>query len=85
MFKAIVINPNEKTVDFGCLLAIARAEACRREQTKVNPTVRALVFAPELNVYVGIYEVLADSKPVNEDSVIGKMGNEKVAKALRGV
>ncbi len=37
MFKAIVVTPNEKTVDFGCLLAIARAEACRREQTKVNP------------------------------------------------
>ncbi len=56
MMKALVISPNEKTVDFGCLLAIARAEACRREQVRVNPTVRALVFVAELGVYVAVYE-----------------------------
>jgi hypothetical protein len=56
LLKALVISPNEKTVDFGCLLAIARAEACRREQTKVNPAVRALVFVAELGVYVAVYE-----------------------------
>ena len=44
VFKAIVITPNEKTTDFGSLLAIARAEACRREGVVVNPSVRALVF-----------------------------------------
>ena len=37
-------------------LAIARAEACRREQVKVNPTVRALVYVAELGVYVAVYE-----------------------------
>lgn len=51
-----MISPNERTVDFGCLLAIARAEACRREHVKVNPTIRALVFVAELGVYVAIYE-----------------------------
>jgi hypothetical protein len=56
MLKALVVFPNEKTVDFGCLLAIARAEACRREHVKVNPTVRALVFVAELGVYVAVYE-----------------------------
>ena len=56
MLKALVISPNEKTVDLGSLLAIARAEACRREQTKVNPTVRALVFVAEIGVYVAVYE-----------------------------
>ena len=63
MLKAIVISPNERTVDFGCLLAIARAEACRREQVKVNPTVRVLVFVAELGVYVAIYEAVEKSKP----------------------
>ncbi len=58
MFKAIVINPTDKTVDFGSLLAVGRAEACRREKTKVNPTVRALVFVAELGVYVAIYEAV---------------------------
>ena len=56
MLKALVITPNSKTVDFGCLLAIVRAEACRREQTRVNPTVRALVFVAELGLYVAVYE-----------------------------
>jgi hypothetical protein len=56
LLKALVISPNSKTIDFGCLLAIARSEACRREQTKVNPTVRALVFVAELGVYVAIYQ-----------------------------
>jgi hypothetical protein len=56
MLKAIVITPNKGTVDFGSLLAVARAEACRREQTKVNPTVRALVFVAELGVYVAVYQ-----------------------------
>ncbi len=62
MFKAIVITPNDRTVDFGCLLAIARAEACRREQVKVNPTVRALVFVAELGVYVAVYEASDSEK-----------------------
>ena len=56
MLKALVICPNERTVDFGCLLAIARAEACRREHVGVNPPVRTLVFVAELGVYVAIYE-----------------------------
>jgi hypothetical protein len=56
MLRALVICPNEKTVDVGSLLAVARSEACRREHVDVNPTVRALVFVPELGVYVAVYE-----------------------------
>jgi len=56
LLKALVISPNEGTVDFGSLLAIARAEACRREHMSVNPTVRALVFVAEVGVYVAVYE-----------------------------
>ena len=56
MLKALVISPNAKTFDFGSLLAIARMEACRREQVRMNPTVRALVFVAELDVYVAVYE-----------------------------
>jgi hypothetical protein len=56
ILKAIVISPNEKTRDLGCILAIARTESCRREHTQENPTVRAIVFVPELDVYVAIYE-----------------------------
>jgi hypothetical protein len=62
MLKALVISPNEKTVDLGSLLAIARTEACRREQTKVNPPVRALVFVAELGVYVAVYQVSDNSE-----------------------
>ena len=56
MLKALVISPNKKTVEFGCLLAIARSEACKREGVRVNPPVRALVFVAELGVYVAVYE-----------------------------
>ena len=56
MLKALVITPNEKTTEVGSLLAIARAEACKREHVKENPPVRALVFVAELGVYVAVYE-----------------------------
>jgi hypothetical protein len=58
ILKALVITPNEKTTDLGCLLAIARSEACRREHISVNPIVRALVFVAEVGVYVAVYQVM---------------------------
>ena len=61
VFKAIVVTPNEKTTEVGSILAIARAEACRREGVRLNPPIRALVFVAEVGVYLGVYEV-ADSK-----------------------
>jgi len=69
MLKALVIFPNEKTTDYGSLLAVARAEARKREQVSVNPPIRALRFFPELNVYVAVYEADAIQKPeVNKPS-----------------
>jgi hypothetical protein len=64
MLKALIITPNEKTSEFGSLLAIARSEARKREGVRVNPPVRALVFVAELGVYVAVYEV---SNKVNVD------------------
>jgi hypothetical protein len=75
VFKAIVIIPNNKTAEFGSLLAIARSEACRREQVQVNPPVRAIVFVAEIGVYVAVYEVLSPGKDVKENSVVEKTGN----------
>ena len=63
ILKALVITPNEKTIDLGCLLAIARSEACRREHISVNPTVRALVFVAELGIYVAVYQADEKSNP----------------------
>lgn len=57
MLKALVIAPNEKTVEFGSLLAVARAEARRREHAEQNPPILALRFLAELNVYVAVYQV----------------------------
>ena len=67
MFKAIVITPNDKTLDFGCLLAIARSEARRREHVGVNPAVRSLVFVAELGVYVAVYEVVETQAIGNQE------------------
>ena len=56
MLKTLVITPNEKTFEFGSLLAVARAEARRREHSYVNPPIRALQFLPEIGIYVAVYE-----------------------------
>ena len=52
-----MIAPNEKTVEFGSLLAVARAEARKREHAEQNPPILALRFLAELNVYVAVYQV----------------------------
>jgi hypothetical protein len=57
MFKALVIALNEKTIDFGSLLAIARSEARKREHSEENPSILALRFLSELNIYVAVYQV----------------------------
>ena len=62
MLKALVIVPNEQTEEYGCLLAVARAEARKREHSDKNPPIRALRFFPELGVYVAVYEGTKRSK-----------------------
>ena len=56
MYKALVIIPNEQTSEYGSLLAVARAEARKREKSERNPPIRALTYFPELCVYVAVYE-----------------------------
>lgn len=56
MLKALVITPNEKTTELGSLVAVARAEARKRERSDKNPPIRALRFFPELGIYVAVYE-----------------------------
>jgi len=58
MFKALVVSPNEKTTELGSILAIARSEARKREQSRMNPPIRALRYFPELCVYVAVYEAI---------------------------
>jgi hypothetical protein len=69
MLKALVLAPNEKTTEFGSLLAVARAEARKREQSDRNPPIRALRFLPELGVYVAIYQAL--KKSVEDTKQVG--------------
>lgn len=56
MLKALVLMPNSKTTEYGDLIAIARAEARKREHAQENPPIRALRYFPELCVYVAVYE-----------------------------
>ncbi|MBN1245551.1 hypothetical protein JXA31_08155 [Candidatus Bathyarchaeota archaeon] len=58
MFKAIVVIPNEQTTECGSILAVARAEARKREQSKENPPIRALHYFPELCIHVAVYEAV---------------------------
>ena len=50
--------PNSKTSEIGTLIAIARSEARKREQSKMNPPILALRYFPELGVYVAVYEAV---------------------------
>ena len=56
VLKALVIIPNSQTREVGALLAVARAEARKREHADKNPPIRTLRFLPELGVYVAVYE-----------------------------
>lgn len=60
MLKAIVIMPNSKTSEIGTLIAIARSEARKREQSKMNPPIRAMKYFPELCIYVAVYDAMED-------------------------
>jgi len=62
MLKSLVIVPNSRTKEVGDLLAVARAEARKREHADKNPPIRALRFFPELGVYVAIYETQETQK-----------------------
>jgi hypothetical protein len=63
MLKALVIIPNPKTAEYGSLLAVARAEARKREHSEKNPPILALRFLPELEIYVAVYEGQEVQKP----------------------
>jgi hypothetical protein len=63
MLKALVIVPTENTKEFGALLAVARAEARRREHSEKNPPILVLRFLPELSIYVAVYEAQETQKP----------------------
>ena len=67
MFKAIVICPNEKTAECGSLLAVARAEARKREHAQDNPPIRALQFVAELGISVAVYEAVENITPDQKD------------------
>jgi len=61
LLKALVISLNEKITEIGSILAVARAEARKREQSKDNPPIRVLKYVPELRVYVAVYEAADNS------------------------
>ena len=71
MFKAIVICPNEKTVEYGSLLAVARAEARKREHSEVNPPIRALQFVQKirkLELFSSLFETVLITTPIRRIS-----------------
>jgi hypothetical protein len=72
MLKALVVVPNERTKEVGALLAVARAEARKREHADKNPPVCSLLFVPDLGVYVAIYEI--PETQTNKAEVKGQSG-----------
>jgi hypothetical protein len=70
LLKALVIAPNEKTVEFGSLLAVARAEARKREHSQENPPIRALQYVAELEVFVAVYEAIENTNSDKKDTKV---------------
>ena len=66
MLKALVIVPNEKTREVGALLAVARAEARRREKIEQNPPILALRYFSDMGVYVAVYEASETQKQTQQ-------------------
>ena len=66
MLKALVIIPNERTKEIGDLLAVARAEARKREHADKNPPIRTLTFLPELGIYVAVYDATENRPEVKK-------------------
>lgn len=63
-YGAIVIYPTDLTQDYGSIIAIARADARRKEKSSVNKRdikVKSVKFIPECNIYVAVYQL-----PYNE-------------------
>jgi len=56
MLRALVIVSNDKTVDMGDILAIARSQAQKREHTHENVNVKSILYDPVTGSYVVLYE-----------------------------
>lgn len=64
MLKALVIVPNERSRDMGSLLAIARAEAQKREHIRRKVNVKSILYDPVCGVYIALYEAGCSEKLV---------------------
>jgi hypothetical protein len=74
MLKALVIMPNEKTKEIGSILAVARDTARKRENSQINPPIRALQFVAELGIFVAVYEAVDNVTPDQKDVKVKMIG-----------
>ena len=77
LLDALIIYPNQRTNDLRRLVNIAGAEAKRKEKTKKDIVVRVVLYIPELNVYVAIYESPFKTRSITPLEARGRKGSEK--------
>jgi len=71
MLKALVRAPNEKTDEYGSLLAVARDEVHKREYLEVNLPIRALQFVQKirkLELFSSLFETVLITTPIRRIS-----------------
>jgi len=56
LLEALVIYPNERTNDVRSLVNVSASQAKRKERVKQDIVVRAVLYVPELDIYVAVYE-----------------------------
>lgn len=72
MLRACVIIKNERVKSHGDLLAISRSVAKTVEHSKSNIAIKAIIYVPEFDVHLAIYEKPMKHKGFKASDARGK-------------
>ena len=75
LLEALVIY-RRRTNDMRRLLNVSATQAKRRERTNQDVIIRAIVYVPELDIYVAVYESPRKVRSINPRDVRGRKEGE---------
>lgn len=77
LLETLCIYPNERTNDVRRLVNIASTQAKRKEKTQKDIVIRAIVYVPELDIYVAVYESPFKTRSITPRDARGRKEGEK--------
>ena len=75
LLEALVIYPG-RTRDMRSLVNISASQAKRKEGVNQDVIIRAIVYVPELDIYVAVYESPCKVRSLNPRDVRGRKEGE---------